>query len=182
MPAPRNYILEVGNYYTDVFAPTLFDYDGDGEEELLFTMQAYVSEGAAAGTTGRVLTFKHGAVQRYALAPNLHWLHVQDIDKDNRPDLIGVYLNVSIAAHSLADGSFSLVDGAAQEFATRACPPGRDSVFFLLTTQVRLTDMGRRDGTGRARGFGAQVRMRSPVKSIGTAEQARRLGARAGVH
>jgi hypothetical protein len=129
-PSSRSYVLEVGTYYTDVFAPTLFDYDGDGDAELIFTMQAYVSEGGAAGATGRVLTFKHGAIQPYSPSPNLRWSNVEDIDKDNRPDLVGRYLDVAVAAHSLPDGSFSITDSIAQAFAKRACPPGRDAVFL----------------------------------------------------
>ncbi|HEX7670619.1 MAG TPA: hypothetical protein VF395_13590, partial [Polyangiaceae bacterium] len=104
------------------------------------TMQAYVSEGMVSGSTARVLTFKHGVVRPYAPAQRLRWSNVEDIDHDHRPDLIGLYLNVPVAAHSLADGSFSLVDAAAQAFARRACPRGRDAVFLPVTKEAGLPD------------------------------------------
>jgi hypothetical protein len=133
LPAGSNYALEVGSYYTDVFAPTLFDYDGDGEPELLFTMQAYVGEGTVSGSVGRVYTFKDGAVRPYARARAISWSNVEDVDHDQRPDLVGLYLSVPVVAHSRPDGSFSSVDGAAQAYAERACPRGRDAVFLPST-------------------------------------------------
>jgi len=140
LPAGANYAWQVGEYYTNVLAPTLFDYDGDGEAELLFTMDAYVSEGTVSGSVGRVLTYKAGTVRNYTPEPGLVWSNVEDIDHDGRPDLLGAYGTVTVAAHSLANGSFSSVDAAAQAVARRACPPDRKAVFLSVTAETPLPD------------------------------------------
>ncbi|HET7543917.1 MAG TPA: VCBS repeat-containing protein [Polyangiaceae bacterium] len=140
LPAGANYVWQEGDYYTNVLAPTLFDYDGDGEAELLFKMDAYVSEGTVSGSVGRVLTFKAGTVRNYTPEPGLNWSNVEDIDHDGRPDLLGAYGTVTVAAHSLADGSFSTVDAAAQAVARRACPPDRKAVFLSATAETPLPE------------------------------------------
>jgi hypothetical protein len=57
--------------------------------------------------------------------------------------LVGRYLDIWVAAHSLPDGSFSVTDSVAQAYAKRACPPGRDSVFLPV-----VDDAGSPEGYG----------------------------------
>jgi len=137
MPAPLNYIVNPGFYQTDLFAPTCFDFDGDGEEELAFSMQAYVSEGEAAGSTGLVFTFKNGTVSPYRAAQGLQWLRTEDVDHDGRPDLLGSYLAVPVLFHSLPDGTFSASDPVAASYARRYCPPDKRAVFLPVAIESR---------------------------------------------
>ena len=158
LPAGSNYALEIGSYYTDVLEPTLFDYDGDREPELLFTMQAYVSEGTASGSIGRVYTFKDGAVRRYARTPALRWSNIEDVDHDQRPDLVGRYLSIPVVAHSLPDGSFSSVDAAARAYAELACPRGRDAIFLPVPADAGISGAtGWNGGCARLWGISAQA-------------------------
>ncbi len=133
IPAGSNYVLSPGEHYTDVFVPDVFDFDGDGDGELLFMAQAYVSEGGKVPFSGsQVFTWRSGAVTSYEPAARLAWVGTRDIDGDHRPDLIGSYLGISVAAHSLTDGTFSQTDAAAQAFAQRTCPPGKTSAFLSV--------------------------------------------------
>jgi hypothetical protein len=131
----ENYVLNVGAYVTDIFEPTLFDYDGDGEDELLFTMQAYVSEGGTSRAKGMVFTYRDGAVSSYAPAARFEWVSTSDIDSDGRPDLLVPYLGIHLAAHALGDGTFSTGDAAASAHARRVCPPDRRAVFLKPTSE-----------------------------------------------
>jgi hypothetical protein len=131
----ENYVLNLGAYVTDIFAPTLFDYDGDGEDELLFNMQAYVSEGVTSRAKGIVFTYRDGAVSSYEPAARFAWVSTSDIDHDGRPDLLVPYIGINLAAHALADGTFSTGDGAASAHARSVCPPGRRAVFVEPSPQ-----------------------------------------------
>jgi hypothetical protein len=138
----RNLVFSPAWYHSDIARPVLFDYDADGRAEIVFTMVAWVNEGPAGGAVGRVFTFEDGAARAYGPAANLEWQSAEDIDDDQRPDLIGHYFGVPIAAHSLRDGTFSWADAAAQAYAARACPPTRRSVF------IRVPDMEQPSGYG----------------------------------
>lgn len=117
----------------------LFDYDRDGEPELLLHIQT--TEHTAAGTSSElVFTAGDGAVRRYAAAAVLPTTMSEDIDSDGRPDLLytgeepfriagtsdtrhtSMILEVLFAAHALPDGHFSARDAAAVAYVRTQCP------------------------------------------------------------
>src|SRR5581483_3662092 len=65
-----------------------FDYDGDGEDELIAVGTDQTKEGIKE-LLSWVLTVKNGAIQPYAAANNFPIARVEDIDRDGRPDLVG---------------------------------------------------------------------------------------------
>lgn len=117
------------------FDTTLFDYDGDGEPELLLSVES-VDGSSLDGATADVLTSRAG-VRPYSPAARYRATHVRDVDRDGRPDLIftgepvesvardlstAVREELQFVAHSLSDGTFSDRDAPATEYARAQCP------------------------------------------------------------
>jgi len=122
--------------------PLLFDYDGDGEKEVLVDLTGSVVQDApetgdlSLYTTSevRLLTFRDGAIVPLPSTTSLFLDGTaRDIDHDGRPDL-RVYRPLSTAsdrpwaevpvdffAHSLPSGAFSLDDGVALGAARASC-------------------------------------------------------------
>lgn len=115
----------------------IFDYDGDGEDELLVMGHDQTHEGPK-DPIGQIVTFKAGAVSMYAPAGALPFFKVTDVDRDGRPDLIayGPYRSrvaarcngaptaasgPALLVHSKGDGTFSWNDAQAIAFAKTAC-------------------------------------------------------------
>jgi uncharacterized protein YaiE (UPF0345 family) len=134
-----------GRFYA---AGTAFDWDGDGEEELLVT--ASLRKLARTQTMGRIWTYRAGTIRLYAPTRQLNVLDVKDIDHDGRPDLDvyvggGAFLSPSMSkwmvtdplalvAHSLPDGKFTFRDAAAIEYAKSVCKkPGKE-----LSTHIEV--------------------------------------------
>ena len=65
----------------------VFDYDGDGEDELLVMGHNQAHDGPK-DPIGQIVTFKSGAVSLYAPAGTLPFFKVADVDKDGRPDFV----------------------------------------------------------------------------------------------
>ncbi|MBW2523055.1 MAG: hypothetical protein JRI23_02715 [Deltaproteobacteria bacterium] len=118
-----------------------FDYDGDGSLELaLRVSHVFGTADEHPAVQGRLWTLRRQRIAPYPTPmPNI--THVRDFDGDGRPDLLGngVYeadygedlcsvtmhssrLGPFLIGHSLPDGSFSLNDGVATEFARAQCP------------------------------------------------------------
>jgi hypothetical protein len=128
-----------------VTGASTFDYDGDGEPELLLHWRGTRMEWADA-PDGGVFTFRDGALRPYAPAADLHPDEARDVDGDGRPDLVThlpyraegndfisqfTYLMEPIAllAHALPDGTFSRDDETARAFARASCPRRVPAVF-----------------------------------------------------
>jgi hypothetical protein len=124
---------------------TLFDYDGDGEQELVWSVHTSVSEGADRHAGG-VMTFKHGEIRALDGSASFAPYATEDVDHDGRPDLIGhapydgegddspsgftyTLRGPSLLLHSLANGAFSADDSVAKQYARRACPARVNAVF-----------------------------------------------------
>ncbi len=123
--------------HTSIESMRLFDYDGDGEEELVVIAHDQLHEGPR-DPMGLLLTWKNAAVVSYPPLKDIGFFRVEDTDKDGRLDLvtygpyrskIGARCNgaVSVAqgpallVHSLPDGTFSLNDGTCIQFAKQLC-------------------------------------------------------------
>jgi hypothetical protein len=121
-----------------VTGAVVYDYDGDGEAELVLLRRTSVSEGAD-DPDGEVLTVRGGAVVPYAPAAGIEPDEARDVDADGRPDLVTrtpyradgddspsdfTYLmeGPALLAHALPDGSFSRSDAVAAGFAREQCP------------------------------------------------------------
>lgn len=131
--------------------PLLFDYDGDGEEEIYLEVEAYhVGLERSYSASRRFWTFRSGAITRYAPAQGIVTSAVEDFDGDGRPDLwtYGPYVSDPevrksvdddgaalgdggdpidlrgplLLAHALPGGGFSLQDQVARAAAKRRCP------------------------------------------------------------
>jgi hypothetical protein len=124
---------------------TLFDYDGDGEQELLWSVHTNVNEGPELHESG-VMTFKQGAIAALANTAEVSPTAFEDVDNDGRPDLVGSAPYVgegddspsgfsynmndpSLLWRSLPDGTFARDDAAAQQYARRACAARVNTVF-----------------------------------------------------
>ncbi len=114
-----------------------FDFDGDGEEELIVVGWDQTHEGPR-DPGGVVVTFKGGAAALYAPSQEISFFRAEDVDRDGRPDLItyGPYrahvpgrcngtpaaaVGPALLAHSLPDGTFTMTDARALAFAKQAC-------------------------------------------------------------
>jgi hypothetical protein len=123
----------------------LFDYDNDGEEELVWSVRTNVTEGAD-GLSAGVMTFAQGAIRPLRGTEQVAPDSAEDVDRDGRPDLIvhapydsegddtpsGFPYNMrgpALVLHALADGTFSRDDAVAQEFARRGCAARVPAVF-----------------------------------------------------
>jgi hypothetical protein len=123
--------------------PIAFDYDGDGEPEVILHSRI-LSHGADDDGLTLVKTFHAGAITSYAPLSKLEVFGpALDSDGNGRPDL-RTHAGIRVAAdpkkqacnghegarsyepaflvHSLADGSFSVTDDAAKRFARSWCP------------------------------------------------------------
>jgi hypothetical protein len=122
----------------DINAPTYFDFDGDGDPEVLVS-GSVDEEGYNPGFL-EIWTFKDGAVVPYAPAQGIVFDVVTDVDDDGRPDLVtrGPFASVEadsalggtypiapllFAAHSKPGGAFVQGDAAAIAFAKKECGP-----------------------------------------------------------
>jgi hypothetical protein len=131
--------------------PQLFDYDHDGEPELIVQLAGHIHEGGD-WHRGRVWTFRNGVVALYPPAQDINVRDVQDLDQDGLPDLwtVGPFFAVAEApggsyeltgprllAHARADGSFVLDDELARATARRICPsPPQRLVVLDRTPQL----------------------------------------------
>jgi len=113
----------------------VFDWDGDREPELFLNVSLALS--AADVSAGCIWTYRDGRVQPFEPARNLNVVRTRDVDGDGRDDLEvsiggGRYLprdgyrqiecnTLTLLAHSLQNGSFSLTDQVAVEYAKRSC-------------------------------------------------------------
>lgn len=111
-----------------------FDFDGDGEEELILV------EGAPT-----IWTSQGGKVSPYSPSKGLSFVRLVDADGDKRPDLLlanpydasadllrcgkwgghpvlGFFVETSLIAHALPDGTFTTDDALTQRLAKTLCP------------------------------------------------------------
>lgn len=122
--------------------PTLFDFDGDGDAEIIVVTQIEeVSESGLGNVTrrGRVWSGRD-AIAPYPAARDIVIEDVRDIDGDGRPDLLTrdpyagsatitcgsedpyPVLGPLLVAHALPGGTFSRGDSVAVDRARRECP------------------------------------------------------------
>lgn len=137
----------------DVADLAAFDFDGDGEPELVLHGTSWARDGAAT-PFARVYTFKKGVVAPYPGAPDA-FVAVEDVDGDGRPDLVGNgpyaaviasacsgasrrVIGPALAAHSVSDGGFSSGDEAAAAFAKRGCPAPPETILASGATATNL--------------------------------------------
>jgi hypothetical protein len=116
-----------------VLIDTLFDYDGDGNAEVIVA-EVHDGEGSFSEKYS-VFTSRAGAIVPYAPAANFKILDVQDADADQRPDLVirrheattsergieGQSTTFPALAHSLPSGGFDIRDREAEAFVERHC-------------------------------------------------------------
>lgn len=138
LPPGSNYVCEIGLACLGLSEPLRFDYDGDGEEELVVWGDGRIHEGEGF-RFGSVWTFANNRVIPYAPAARLHTVEARDMTGDGRPDLFfespfesvlespcsGFRYTESgprFIAHALRDGTFSVDDAAAEGVARKACP------------------------------------------------------------
>jgi hypothetical protein len=100
-----------------VYVIALFDWDGDGEDEIVI----------GRWTSVFVWTFKRGHIVAYPPASSLAVEEVSDVDGDGRPDLLvrpfgDAPTALQFVAHSLPDGTFTLHDAVAVKQAQTVCP------------------------------------------------------------
>jgi hypothetical protein len=125
-PAP----FDANEVHSFAIEHLLFDYDGDGEPELLLHVQT--SEHSESGIADEQVWTQHGGgVKRYPPAAAIAATFERDVDGDGRPDLLytgeprgrvegqsspthtTIPEGLLLAAHSLPDGTFSTSDAAA---------------------------------------------------------------------
>jgi hypothetical protein len=134
---PLEFVFDEGTQTTLDDVRT-FDFDGDGEEELLVSARVHLRDGRAT-PVATVLSMSGGHLVPYAPARNVDFFEISDADNDGRPDLLthgpfhgtvkdscdGSLSDVVgpvLLAHALADGTFSYTDAAATTVAKNACP------------------------------------------------------------
>ncbi len=114
-----------------------FDFDGDGEEELIVIGHDQTKDGPR-DPMAYIVEFKNASAQLYAPAKDLPIFRVEDVDRDGRPDFvsygpyrarIGARCNGAPAqvvgppmlVHSLPNGTFSMTDERSIAFAKQHC-------------------------------------------------------------
>lgn len=107
----------------------LFDFDGDGDPEIGFDVEAEGPEGDTS-LYHHLYTFRDGAIKPY---PVPFTGRLEDIDKDGRPDLIREHNEIvktmcdayepvsgpAVIAHALPNGTFSTTDKVAADHAKK---------------------------------------------------------------
>jgi len=111
-----------------VKTPSVFDFDGDGHDELYFPW----GQRGPDIEYGKLLSFRRNVIVDYPHFGGM--IHdMRDVDGDGRPDVLTHWPFVSfdkepvaygplLCAHSLPDGRFSFEDEVAKQFALRSCP------------------------------------------------------------
>jgi len=127
--------------------PRFYDYDGDGEPEVILHTRI-LSDGSVDERPTRLMTFRDGAIVPYARAEALELFgSAVDADRDGRPDFLthaGIRVAGSAAppcgrepvapyapaflVHSLDGGGFSTTDAVAKEYAKSWCPSPPTSI------------------------------------------------------
>ncbi len=114
-----------------------FDFDGDGEEELIVIGHDQTKDGPR-DPLAYIIELKNGTAQPYPPAKDLPIFRVEDVDRDGRPDFVsyGPYrarlgarcngapaqvVGPPMLVHSLPNGTFSMTDDRAIAFAKQHC-------------------------------------------------------------
>jgi hypothetical protein len=138
LPAGYNYAGGETALSIAIEEPVLFDYDTDGEPEIIVWGSGQFFDGERF-TFGWVWTFAAGRIVPYAPSAGFEVVDAKDVDGDGRPDLQtgapfeSVFESVHpgfnyvqsgprFLAHSREGGSFSQTDTLAQDFVRLACP------------------------------------------------------------
>lgn len=150
-PPPKgldaNYKNVSGDTTIELHEPVVFDFDGDGSDEIVIFGSGGYHEGESF-TFGSVWTFRNGSVVPYPPAASLVFDDVKDVTLDGRPDLLfwgpfdsvvespcsGFSFRVTgplFALHSKPDGTFSSDDAEARAFAKTSCP-AKPSKFVVV--------------------------------------------------
>ena len=126
-----------------------FDFDDDGDPEIVFT---YVQGGVERGdvVTEYAYQYKSGTIKPYV--PVAGWTDLRDEDNDGRPDAVqdydaedsggcGIYESETLSgpsfvAHSVR-GGFSTTDSVAKHLAMTSCPERPTSI---VATRGKLID------------------------------------------
>ena len=131
-----NFLDVIGNAHLRIEPPQLYDYDHDGEPEIIVQLTGHIHEGGD-WRRGRVWTFHDGVVALYPPAANINVRDVQDVDHDGRPDLltVGPFADTAespgspyeltgprLVAHARPDGRFAMDDEVARAAAQKVCP------------------------------------------------------------
>jgi hypothetical protein len=137
--------------------PALFDFDGDGEDEVLLRL-ASAPGGRERVVAGHLWSFVSGGIVRYARAPELDIEAMRDVDLDGRPDLetfapwqapsrlrspcappvYRVY-GPLLVAHAKSDGTFAVDDEVTRAVAERSCASVAVP-FAIATSPITPTD------------------------------------------
>jgi len=121
--------------HSSVSKEIIFDYDGDGKDELILAHDQWEN---GAGTTSSVELLR-GDGPRETVVPydvGFTFDGVQDADRDGRPDLLQAtfqdptgcgmsghtYYGAPLLVHSLRGGTFSMSDDVARRWAVSVCP------------------------------------------------------------
>lgn len=126
-----------GRFAIGLVETKMFDWDGDGENEVFVKTRIGTSD-FEEQSEGSIIAWQGGKMVPYPPAADLPIDGVEDVDGDGRPDLVlrtwktrltdptrtGTQpaSNVRAAAHSLADGTFSKKDAAAVAYLQKQCP------------------------------------------------------------
>jgi hypothetical protein len=144
--APCNFGFSAGSVDTSLSSPVVFDLDRDGEPEIFLSASIAQHEGGT-DTRSWLWTFRNGAIKPYAPAAKLEIAAMADVDKDGTPDaLLAPYEGESdnnpaafsqpisgprFLAHTLADGTFSTTDAAAEAYAKGQCPSKPEKLIVM---------------------------------------------------
>ena len=130
-----------------------FDYDGDGNLEVLLAL-GDAESGEGSGMTRHLLTLVPRALRAYPHSPPLSDdSRMEDVDGDGRPDLVtrGAYEESTLSIyggpdpaavdslfvqHALPDGRFSANDAVARAALARACPSPPPGSLLALRQRV----------------------------------------------